>query len=75
VKITQNAASSSSSISSSLLSSDSSVEDSIDPLNLDLNYDLPVSSFSHELNHVWNDSLIPDEDDEFCNFIIDAFLA
>jgi hypothetical protein len=76
VKITQYAASSSSSFSSSSLpSSDTSMDSSIDALPPDLSSDFPLSSFLVDLNGQWTDALAPDDDDEFCNFILEAFLA
>ncbi len=74
MKITQNVASSSSSSTISSSSSPSSVS-TIDTLNHDLNSDFPLSSFFVDLDGEWHDQLVPDEDDEFCNFIMEAFLA
>ena len=50
------------------------MDSSIDALPPDLSSDFPLSSFLVDLNGQWNDAL-PDDDDEFCNFILEAFLA
>jgi len=74
VKITTHA-SSSSSISSSLPLSDSDTGDSILSFDSDLTSDCPLPSFLVDMADSQWDALAPDDDDEFCNFIMDAFLV